>query len=363
MKVFTMRCALFLSLFLVSLAAAQEWSDPVNLGNGYTPDMDIDPVTGKIYVVHHNNGLIYTVLNAKGEIISQENVGVASGDAIGRAQYGATIAFDPKTQQPHVCYRIFTSNDRYNIFYIRRKADDTWTTPLRLVNNLERAYSVRLEVDSKGVAHVVHGQVDGSVPYGVATYLRLTNGVVDQTISDLRAYRVDDRVEISVGSDDAVNIILSSPDDVPGGSSVTYFQSTDGGSSLIKVADIPDAEAIGRNGNADIFADKNGNVHIAYGSAGYPGNSGPRTVRYARYAGSNKVRDVVVNDPGELQTWHHNLGIGSVAASDDGKFVVMAYTTFDGGQLRARLSATGGDTWSGPISLASMFTFLWSIPS
>ncbi len=353
MRVFATRYALLLSLFLTSLAAAQEWSDPVNLGNGYTPDMDIDPVTGKIYVVHHNNGLIYTVLSPTGEILSQENVGVASGDAIGRAQFGATIAFDPKTQQPHVCYRIFTSLDRYNVFYIRRKADDSWTAPLRIVNNLERAYSVRLEVDSKGVAHVVHGQVDGAVPYGVATYLRITNGVVDQTIPDLRAYRVDDRVEISVGGDDVVNLILSSPDDLPGGSSVTYFQSTDGGSTLIKVADIPDAAATGRNGNADIFSDKNGNVHIAYGSAGYPSTSGPRTLRYARYAGSSKLRDVVVNDPGELQPWHHNLGIGSVAASDDGKFVVMAYTTTDGGQLRARLSGTGGDTWSVPTPLAS----------
>ncbi len=354
MRIFATRCMLLLSLIYANFAAAQLWSDPINLGNGYTPDMDIDPVTGKTYVVHHNNGLVYTLLDAKGVILSQENVPGASGDAMGRAQFGATIAFDPKTQQPHVCYRILRSNDRYDIFYIRRRADNTWTPTLKIVNSLERAYSVRLEVDTKGVAHVVHGQTDiRGVPYGLATYLRIANGAVTQTISDLKEYRVDDRVEIAVGSDDVVNVILSSPDDTPVGSSVTYFQSTDGGATLTKVADVPDAAAKGRNGNADIFQDKNGAVHIAYGSAGYPNSSGPRTLRYARYEGGAKVSDLVVNDPDELQPWHHSLGIGSVAASDDGRFVVMAYLVSDGGQLRARLSTTGGDTWSIPEPLAS----------
>lgn len=353
MKISVTPRILWLSMLLAHCAMAQDWSDPISLGNGYTPDMDIDPVTGKIYVVHHNDGLVYTLLDAKGEILTQEFITAAADDAYGRDQFGAAIAFDPKTQQPHVCYRVFTSNDRYNVFYLRRRANNTWTAPLKIVNNLPRAYSVRLEVDSKGVAHIVHGQVSGVAPQGVATYLRITNDAVSQTIGDLFSYRTDDRVEIAIGDNDAVNVILSSPDDLPDGSSVTYYQSTDGGANLIKVADIPDASAKGRNGNADIFADKNGAVHFAYGSAGYPNASGPRTLHYARYVGTTKVRDVVVNDPDELQPWHHGTGIGSVAASDDGKYVMMAYTTTDGGQLRTRLSTTHGETWSAPVSLAS----------
>jgi hypothetical protein len=103
------------------------------------------------------------------------------------------------------------------------------------------------------------------------------------------------------------------------------------------------ATATGRNGNADIFADKSGNVHIAYGSSGFPSTAtgGPRTLHYVRYAGAEKVRDVLVNEPGELQFWDpHGLGIGSVAASDDGKYVLMTYVTKDAGQLRVRLSSS-----------------------
>jgi hypothetical protein len=357
MKVFARRCVALLSLILAGSSAAQEWSDPINLGNGYTPDMDIDPVTGRIYVVHHDDGLIYTMLDAKGVILTQERVDVASNDFSGRGQFGATIAFDPKTNRPHICYRILTSNDYYNVFYIRRKADNTWTNPLKIVNNLERAYSVRMEVDSKGVAHVVHGQVNGVAPYGLATYLRITSGAVSQTIGDLDFYRVDDRVEIAVGSDDVVHLMLSNPEDVSTGSILNYYQSQDGGATLVKVGDVHHAAtATGRNGNVDIFADKNGNVHIAYGSSGYPSTAtgGPRTLHYVRYAGTQKIRDVLINDPTELRFWTpHGLGIGSVAASDDGKYVVMAYVNKDAGQLRARLSSNEGTTWSAASPLAS----------
>ncbi|MGH7495195.1 MAG: Ig-like domain-containing protein [bacterium] len=357
MKIFAMRHAALWILIFASFTAAQEWGDPVNLGNGYTPDMDIDPVTGRVYVVHHDNGLVYTMLDAKGVILTQERVDVASGDAIGRGQYGATIAFDPKTQQPHLCFRILTSNDRYNVFYIRRRPDNTWSAQLRIVNNVERAYSVRMDVDSKGVAHVVHGQVNGVAPSGVATYLRITNGALSQTIEGFDIYRTDDRVEIAVGGDDAVNLMLSNPAENANGSILNYYQSTDGGATVVRIADVHDAAtAKGRNGNVDIFADKSGIVHIAYGSSGFPStaNGGPRTLHYVRYAGTDKIRDVQVNDPDELQFWDdHGLGIGSVAASDDGKYVVMAYVTRDAGQLRARLSSTQGETWSAPSPLAS----------
>ncbi len=356
MKRFVLRSALLAGLTAVNLAFSQDWTDRITIGNGYTPDFDIDPGSGKLYIVHHNNGLIYTEMDAAGNFILQEPIAVASNDAIGRSQFGATIAFDPKTGRPHVCYRINVdnANDLYDIYYIRRRADGTWTNPLRLVNRKERAYSVRMDIDGNGVAHVVHGEVDGSEPFGVATYIRITNGEVTQTIPELRKYRVDDRVELSVGEDNVVHVILSSPDDLSTGSAVTYYASTDGGETLPKYADIHDAAtAKGRNGNADVVVDKLGNAHFAYGSAGFPNASGPRTLHYVRYTGENKIRDVIVNEDDELQPWHHGGGIGSVAASDDGKYVVMAYQVTDGGQLRARLSSDGGVTWSAFTPLAS----------
>lgn len=356
MKKFLLRSFAWSSLFCASLAFAQEWSDPITIGNGYTPDFDIDPVSGKLFIVHHNNGLIYTEMDAKGNFLVQEPIDPANGDAIGRGQFGATIAFDPKTGRAHVCYRINVdaAKDLYDIFYIRRKADGTWTAPLRIVQAKERAYSVRMDIDNNGVAHVAHGEADGVEPFGVASYIRITNGVVDQTIPDLRKYRVDDRVELSVGADNAIHVILSSPDDLANGSAVTYYASTDGGATLPKYADIHDlGTAKGRNGNADVTVDKNGNVHFAYGSAGFPNEAGPRTLHYVRYSGETKIRDVIVNEAEELQSWHHGGGIGSVGVSDDGKLVVMAYQVTDGGQLRARLSKDGGVTWSDFTPLAS----------
>jgi len=349
-----LRSMLWAGLLFAHLAFSQDWTDPVLIGNGYTPDFDIDPVTGTLYVVHHNNGLIYTEIDAKGIVQLQEPIAVASGDAVGRYQFGAAIAHDPKTGRPHVCYRINTTGDLYDVYYIRRKADGTWTAPLRIVKAKPRAYSVRLDVDNNGVAHIVHGEVDGDEPFGVATYIRINNGVIDQTVPGLTKYRVDDRVELSVGQDNSVHVVLSSPDDLAGGSAVTYYASTDGGATLPKYADIHDAAtAKGRNGNADVVVDKLGNVHFAYGSAGFPNASGPRTLHYVRYAGETKIRDVIVTETDELQPWHHGGGIGSVAAGDDGKFVVMAYTITDGGQLRARLSSDGGLNWSGFTPLAS----------
>ncbi len=356
MKSLVLRSLILSGLLCAGLAFSQEWTDPITIGNGYTPDFDIDPVSGKLFIVHHNNGLIYTEMDAKGNFLVQEPIAPANGDAIGRGQFGATIAFDPKTGRAQVCYRINVdaAKDLYDIFYIRRKADGTWTAPLRIVQGKERAYSVRFDVDNNGVAHVVHGEADGVEPFGVATYLRITNGVVDQTIPNLRKYRVDDRVELSVAQDNSIHVILSSPDDLVGGSAVTYYASTDGGATLPKYADIHDiGTAKGRNGNADVVVDNTGNVHFAYGSAGFPNEDGPRTLHYVRYNGETKIRDVIVNDTDELQPWHHGGGIGSVGVSDDGKLVVMAYQVTDGGQLRARLSKDGGETWSDFTPLAS----------
>ena len=345
------------SLLCASLVFSQEWTEPITIGNGYTPDFDIDPVSGKLFIVHHNNGLIYTEMDAKGNFLVQEPITPANGDATGRGQFGATIAFDPKTGRAHVCYRINVdaAKDLYDIFYLRRNADGTWTRPLRIVQGKERAYSVRLDVDNNGIAHVVHGEADGAEPFGVATYIRINNGVIDQTIPDLRKYRVDDRVELSVGQNNTIHVILSSPDDLVGGSAVTYYASTDGGATLPKYADIHDiGTAKGRNGNADVVVDKNGNVHFAYGSAGFPAGAGSPTLHYVQYNGETKIRDVVVNEEDELQAWDpHGLGIGSVATSDDGKLVVMAYQITSGGQLRARLSKDAGATWSNFTPLAS----------
>ncbi len=341
-----------LSWLCASAVYAQSWGTEIDLGAGSTPDMDVDPVTGKVFVVYHNEGVVLVELNAAGAIVKKENVSVAAADKIGGFRFGATVAIDPTTGLPHICFREYLGSDNYSLYYTRKRGDGSWTSPLEIATSLRRAYSVRLEVDSKGVVHVVHGYATNDV-FGEANYIRIINGAEDKFIPALTPYRVDDRVEIAVGSDDAINIVLNRPDDLDSGGPVTYYRSTNGGNSLTKIGDIHHNNANGRNGNADLYADQAGNVHFVYGSARDQARNGTQSVRYARFRDGSKVRDVVVTDQGELHDWHQKLGVGSVAASNDGKNVVVVYNLGDGDALFARLSQNEGQNWGAPQQLAS----------
>lgn len=343
---------LLLGWLCANAVFAQTWSKEIDLGAGSTPDMDVDPVTGKIYVVYHDEGVVLVELNAAGAVVKKENVSVAAVDKIGGFRFGATVAIDPTTGLPHICFREYLGSDNYSLYYTRKRGDGSWTSPLEIATSLRRAYSVRLEVDSQGVVHVVHGFATEDV-FGEANYIRIVNGAEDNFIPALGPYRVDDRVEIAVGSDDVVNLVINRPDDLDSGGPVTYYRSTNGGKSLSKIGDIHYGGANGRNGNADIYADQTGNVHFVYGSARDQARNGTQSVRYARFRDGNKVRDVAVTEQGELRDWHQNLGVGSVAATNDGKNVVAVYNLGDGEALFARLSQNEGQTWGASVQLAS----------
>ncbi len=345
---------IILALLLASPLSAQEWSDPVTVANGYTPDIDVDHQTGNIHVVHHNGSVIYTLLSPAGEILIQESIPGTEADGTGKFDFGATVANDPTTGRPHVFYRVNVSEDYFSIYYTKRNADGTWTPGDRIVNNQKRAYSVRAAVDGNGIVHMVYGQADpNNMPFGSATYRRIdTEGFVTNTIGGLTKYRVDDRVELTVGRDNAIHVLLSYPFDNPNGE-LTYYRSDDGGDTLPRVGNIASNQATGRNGNGDVFVDAEGNVHFVYGSAVDNSLSGTHSVRYARFEGGSKVRDLAVNAQGELEDWHHNLGVGSVAASDDGKYVVIVYNKGDGIELRTRYSADMGQTWSASTTIAT----------
>ncbi len=333
---------------------AQTWSDPVTIGNGYTPDIDVDPQTGNIHVVHHNGSVIYTLLSPSGDILIQESIPGTEADGTGKFDFGATVANDPTTGRPHVFYRVNVSDDYFDIYYTKRNADGTWTTGDRMVNNQKRAYSVRTAVDNNGVVHMVYGQADpNNMPFGSATYRRIdANGFVTNTIGGLTKYRVDDRVELTVGKDNSIHVLLSYPFDNPNGE-LTYYRSDDGGDTLPRVGNIASNQATGRNGNGDVFVDAQGNVHFVYGSAADNSIGGTHSVRYARFENGSKVRDLVVNDQGELADWHHNVGVGSVAASDDGKYIFVVYNKGDGLSLHTRYSTDMGQTWSERDTIAS----------
>ena len=355
---------LLLASLLGTALSAQEWSSAITVREGNTPDLDIDPETGNLYIINHHYGVYYTKMSPQGEILLQESIPAAALDRSGRYQFGAAIAYDPVTGEPHVCYRVERGNGSwyFDVYYIRRKPGGGWTSPIKLIDNRYRAYKVRLEVDRAGKAHVVVGYSDGNDDiFGRAIYFRIANDKIDRTIENLHRYRADDHLEISLGKDDSINIVLSSPDRSYRGSAggpVTYHRSFDGGETLEKVGDIRDNDATDRTGNADIYADPAGNVHFSYGtkfdkSLDANNIDMAHSVRYARFEDGRKVLDRAVSVRGEIGEWAHSLGKGSVAATDDGQTVMLLYNVADEDALRARYSTDGGKTWSDYAELAS----------
>ncbi|KAA3610996.1 MAG: T9SS C-terminal target domain-containing protein [Calditrichaeota bacterium] len=355
-RVFSFILILFVTSF--SALTAQEWSDAIELGPGQTPDFDVDPETGNLHLIYNNGGgSVYTVLSPQGDVILKEDISRAAGEnSWGGFHYGPSLAFDPTTGRPHVVYRRHRGNYFFDIYYTYKKADGSWSNSLQLMENTYRAYMVRLDVDSRGYVHILAGKSDGNDDiFGSATYYRIVNGNLNIKQENLDRYRADDRLEISISDDDILHIILSSPDrshnGIAGGP-VSYWRSADGGDTLEKIGDIHSAQAIDRNGNADIFADRSGNVHIAYGTAIDQAADNGHALRYLRFENGTQVSDLVVTDENELGDWQHSLGKGSVAASDNGQYVVMTYNQADSTDLRSRFSGDNGQTWSNFIKLA-----------
>jgi len=72
---------LLLSLFYQSIFAQIEWSDPIELGVGSSPDFVIDRQTGRLHVLIKNDsnipplgsgGVHYVVLDSLGTLLHQE---------------------------------------------------------------------------------------------------------------------------------------------------------------------------------------------------------------------------------------------------------------------------------------------------
>ncbi|MBN2092036.1 PKD domain-containing protein, partial [candidate division KSB1 bacterium] len=123
------------------------------------------------------------------------------------------------------------------------------------------------------------------------------------------------------------------------------YNSLNGGDKWEGYGDFHDSNAQYANGFVDITDDDLKNFHICYATErdatiGTPG------IRYAKIKNNAKEFDVLVTKKNEIEAVHLKLGLGSVAASADGQFVMITYiTSQDGGQLCARLSTDGGRNW------------------
>ena len=332
--------------------AQEDWSPPITISDGVCPDFDIDRNTGHLHIVSMYDGVIYTETDSAGNILIQEEVPETESDW-GGWNFGASIAVD-NDGLPYLCYRIPVDAFIYHINYKMRYSTG-WGSSMRIASNVYRGYMVRLDVDPLYRTHIVWGNVT-SEPWGHVSYICLEGRTIIMRQDQLAypdLFRSEDRVEIDASGDGIAHLIIGCPNRETG--PVTYYRSNSPGSYMDYVDNVRALTCTGRNGSPDLFKDQAGNVHICYGSQTDFDVGGRPSIRYVRYEGNTLVRTMAVTKAGWLEDWKdgNGWGLASVAASDDGQYVAIAYVTEDGGDLYVTFSSNGGTTWADPTMLAS----------
>lgn len=359
---------LWLSLFIPSLFAQIEWSDPIDLGYGSSPYLAIDRNTGYLHIVIKNEsqmppvytgGVYYFVLDSLGNILHMETP--VQGTEADQSSWdgGPCIAID-KNSTPHICFRqgnIWSSP--YTVYYKRKLGSyfsAGWSNNVPIIVNEIRGFRVRMAVDSENIVHIVRGTQSDNI-WGPIIYNRLWNGnnVYQQTIEPTR-YRNDSSFSIMTDKDDHVHLVFGCPglpENLQEGT-IKYYRALPDYNDMFYVTDLQKSSGTGRTCSPDIFPDQAGFIHFSYGSNADAEAGGP-VIRYARYGGNTILNDTIVTDPGELDPYSRTAswGISSVAASDDGSGVVVAFLTNPlsevPGRLLTKMSIDSGKTWLPPI--------------
>ena len=342
---------LFLLLPVFLFSAWPEWSDPIRIEYGTTPDMDIDPRNGNIHMIVMNSKAIYIKADSVGNILEKEVVPGSENDE-GGWHAGAIVSVDPEGN-PHVCYRSITirGTDWYYDLYYVRKVNGVWSGPVTLMTNEYRAYMADMDIDSDGRVHVIRSTKRTSDLWVPLTYYRIYNGEIESTQENVGVegsvynYRQDDRMVIKATDDGMVHLVMGCPY-VPG--TVSYYNIPAGETQFRFVAYLQASATASRNGSPDIFADSTQTLHFCYGALHDNGVNNEPAIRYVRYSNGAITQNYSLTQPGDIEYWTEGMkGIGypSIATSDDGQYLVMAYPTKLGGSIYAYLSSNGGETW------------------
>ncbi|MFZ5518620.1 MAG: PKD domain-containing protein [Candidatus Zhuqueibacterota bacterium] len=333
-----------------------EWSNEIFISSGNTPDLVIDPQTATLHlVVMTSAGVKYIVLDRNGVEKSHEMVPGAESDR-GMSNFGASLAIDSQ-KRPHVGYRIKVSDSWIYDVYYTRKLETGWAPSIKIADDQLRGYVVRLAADSEDRIHFGHGSVTNTeTNTGPVNYYILEDGAISLEQHNVMQIRGDERFELDATSEGIVELVTgdySYPDE---GGPIYYWRSGAAGGELVYKGDIHDAAVArgGANGSPDLFIDAAKNVHVCYGAEIDKNITLGPSVHYCRLVNGAKVRDVRVTSNGELtaEGWIVPIGIASLAASEDGTKIVVAYLASKTGPLFARLSQDAGQTWGAPVKIA-----------
>lgn len=337
---------------LYNIQAQFQWSDEISISPGNAPDLVIDPTTGQLHLTAMtNSGVKYIIADKNGTVIHQEMVPGAEKDR-GMGRFGASLAIDSK-KMPHIGFRIKESDYNYDVFYTRKTASG-WSTPLQIADNVFRGYVVRLAIDGSDRVYFAHGSVtDENTVLGPVNYYIIQNGQVTLEQHDIMRIRGDERLEIDVTSEGIAELVTGDFYYLPEGGPIYYWRSSSPAGEMVYKGDIHADEArVGSNGSPDLFIDAAGTVHVCYGAEIDNSVANGPTVRYCRIDDGIKVRDTRVTADSELTGWKIPVGVASLAASEDGAKIMVAYLASETGPLYARLSENHGLSWGEPIRLA-----------
>ena len=352
-------------LFAFRLFGATWQMSGVAPGNVF--DFDIDQNTGNLHVVSvsswgdHVNEVIYTVLDPEGTQISQEAVPQTTGEQSNTALASPTIAVDQEGN-PHICCRYFFNDADVNVTVkYTNKKNGTWlASPLTVVYKKKRAYFVRMAADDQNRIHVVTGNADDKIVgeiVGYFSYHRIVNNQIT-SYNDVDVFRADSRAEITADVNGDVHIITGFPTSGTGNGEVNYYRIKGGIGTPEFIADIQSIETYDRNGSPDVAADRQGYVHLLYGSRFDSSIEEKPSIRYVKYNSEGMLfhkRVTPGSGTGALEKWkydsgaYNGWGLGSIAASASGQKVVIVYLTKDNGLLYHIESEDKGNTWSAPV--------------
>ena len=340
-------------------AALSQWSDPVYIARGDTPDMAIDPGTGRIFVLTMgtDGGAWITITDSVGNKLQEAQMVPHSQKDIGSWNFGARIALDPDGY-PHVCYRDNVNTDEYlfDVYYTYQDASG-WYPPLLITNDTKRAYVVPMDIDAAGLVHIGRSEAQESI-WGPVTYYRIKDGYVDKITPGFEPWRGDNRLAIKAGPDGHVHMVLGCPGLPDSGPDyegvIAYFHSTNSGNTWSGGLDIHSWDCGKRNGAPDMFVDTLGTVHVCYGAREDRAVDDHPSVRYVQLKNGTIQRDLPVTWENALEPWSHkDYGLASIAGTPDGQILAIAYLTKDVGDVYVTMSMDAGQNWSAPEKVAT----------
>ncbi len=286
----------------------------------------------------------YYQLDDKGAVLVDEAVGDEQSGAL---FFPPAIAVGDDATVHLITRHAGNFESGFALRYRRRSAAGTWDRDYPVTSPVKRNYVV-------GAAWLKGGQVvlmssqGGSNVWGDLHLWQAGASAASKlgTISGIWRADCDARLR---GGGAILRLSSGKPD--PGGTGAYLLWGAAGPQVVTNLrANSHLHKGTGRSGFADLYVDAKGTTHFSYGAE--------QAVLYNQYDASGAKR--FSNDKelfSNLGSWHLKTGLSAVAASDDGKHVVVVALRTDGSKaagdcdLLVARSSDGGQTFGAPLDL------------